>query len=488
MKPTTPIAFLHPRRLGRQYRADAMSAVYRRALAEAGMASVRIEVLLTDPGSRDEQLARLQERLRALGVQVAVLEHGFSEAFLACLRAGGVRQVLVVGRPSERARPGVDLSLPRSSATTSLSSEGFCEELRALLHQGPQAPEPASERSANAAAPPETPFVVAQELRARRPLWEDEERIGGAGELVEAARWESGSVLVDLGCPYRRRQREPAALAGVSLPTGCPRSGCSFCERPRAEAIPVKGRIGLALAQLRHLAEARPALQRVQIVDESFLGYVDRFARALVAEGLPGRDLLFSARPDMLLRQRERLERALAILGASHRLVLFCLGVENFSARELALFNKGFSPQQAIEALGLVEALRGAQPGFVIEPSFGFILMNPWTRLEDLLINWKRMRAVDFTRFREGVLHSRLRLYPEVPLYHRAKAEGLLLGDARRGGIDYGYGDADYRFVDPSVQRVHDQIASRSLGGDDLEALGGLCREELKARAGRRRA
>ena len=114
--------------------------------------------------------------------------------------------------------------------------------------------------------------------------------------------------------------------------------------------------------------------------------------------------------------------------------------------------------------------------------------MNPWTRLEDLLINWKRMRAVDFTRFREGVLHSRLRLYPEVPLYHRAKAEGLLLGDARRGGIDYGYGDADYRFVDPSVQRVHDQIASRSLGGDDLEALGGLCREELKARAGRRRA
>ena len=463
------IAFVHPRRMARQYRTDVMSAVHRRALGDQGLASVRIDVLLENPNTEDTQLARLTGRLRALGVRLVVLEHGFSEAFLAALRAGGVGGVLVLGRPSERKRPGVDLALPP------ISSEAFCRVARTLLQDDP-------EKHIEGLEKPEAPFVVAQELRARLPLWEGEEHIGTPEALAVASRWATASVLVDLGCPYRHQQRDPEALHGVTLPTACPRSGCSFCERPRAERIPVPARITLAMAQLRHLASARPELQRVQIVDESFLGYVDRFAEALVAEDLPGRDLLLSARPDWFLQQRPRLERALTRLKGRHRLVLFCLGVENFSHRELALFNKGFSPQQGIDALSAVESLRHQHPGFTIEPTFGFVLMNPWTRLEDLLINWKRMRDVDFTRFREGALHSRLRLYEEIPLYHRARAEGLLLDETRHSGIDYGYGDADYRFVDPSVQRIHDQIASRGLAGDDLEALGVMCREEVRLR------
>jgi hypothetical protein len=469
---TSPVVFLHPRRMAKAYRADALSAVYRSALAERGLDSVRIDVLMPKPLGQAAMLERLTKRLATLGARVAVLEHGFSEPFLTAVRAGGVRHVVALGRPSERERPGIDLALPPSplAASAAVSSASFCETIAALL----------DDKRADKLVV--TPFVVAKELQSTPPRWDGEELIADAAELGEARTWSSGSLLVDLGCPYRRQGRRPAALQGVTLPPHCPDSGCSFCERPGPEPIAVAQRISLALDQLEHLAKARPELQRVQVVDESFLGYLDRFASALRERDLPPRDLLFSARPDTLLQQRGRLERALGILDGRHRLVLFCLGVENFSARELALFNKGFSPTQALAGLEVVDALQRDYPSFAVEASFGFILMNPWTRLEDLLINWKRMRAVGFTRYREGVLHSRLRLYPEIPLYHRALAEGLLRGETRRGGIDYGYGDADYRFVDPSVQRIHDQIAARGLGGDDLAGLGVLCREEMAAR------
>jgi hypothetical protein len=215
---------------------------------------------------------------------------------------------------------------------------------------------------------------------------------------------------------------------------------------------------------------------------------VDRFAIALARADLPPLDWLVSGRPDLFLKHVARLETALARLPAGHRLVLFCLGVESFSARELSLYNKGFGPDTNLRALNALEELRARHPALGVEPSFGFILWNPWTRLPDLVANLKALRATRFTRYRQGVLHTRLRLYPEVPLYWRARADGLLGGDADRGEAaapDFGYGDAPWRFADPRVARLHQAMLEAHLGGDDVDSLARLLVEATSRPPGR---
>jgi hypothetical protein len=101
-------------------------------------------------------------------------------------------------------------------------------------------------------------------------------------------------------------------------------------------------------------------------------------------------------------------------------------------------------------------------------------LFTPWTRLRDLAANARALRATRFARFREGVIHSRLRLYPEIPLFHRARAEGLLVAPQRSVGPDFGYGDAEWRFKDPAVAAVYAAVQAEGLGGDDLDAFARL--------------
>ena len=320
-------------------------------------------------------------------------------------------------------------------------------------------------------------FRLVHELDARAPRWRDEEALGGQEDVGFANR----GVLLNLGCPYRGRREDPAVLDGVALPPELPRAGCTFCERPAPARIAVEARVDLALAQAGALAEQRPEIRRLQLVDEALLGYIDRLAAAITASDLPPRDWLFTARPDWWLERRERVEAALtAFAGTGHRLALFCLGVESLSAHELARYNKGYTPRVALSALALVDTLAERHAAFAVEPSFGFVLWNPWTTLDDLAANVKRLRAVDFTRYRQGVLHSRLRLYPEIPLYWKARADGLLSeGAYRDGGLDWGYGDLDWRFADPAVGRVYRQMTASRLAGDDLDGLARLVLKEI---------
>lgn len=460
------IVFLHPRRMARTYRPDTVTAIYRAALAREALATYRLDVVLDEPALEATRLAEMTAWLLARKARVVVVEHGFSEPFLAAVRAAGVRTVIALGRPSEIRRPGIDLSAETvSSATFTRLVLALQDDVRVSALPGVWRRE-----GDRVLAPTEHDrFDVRHEL-ARRPLWTDEHRLGGpAGEP-----WLSRGVVADLGCPYRRKPCASPLLQGLTLPADVPSGGCAFCERPPAQRLPTSLRLELLVTQARHLARERPDVARLQIIDELFVAYADRFARDLLETDVPPRDLLVAARPDWLSTHLDRVEAAAALLAGRHRLVLFSVGIESFADAELTRFGKGFDARVNLDLLARLDQALARHENLVVEPAFGFILFTPWTRLRDLAANAKALRATRFARFREGVVHSRLRLYPEIPLYHRARAEGLLLSAERTAGPDFGYGDAEWRFKDPAVAAVYEAVQREGLAGDDVDGFARL--------------
>ena len=458
------VAFVHPRRMARTYRADTVTALYRAALEADAVPSWRLDVVLDQPEAEGTRLAEMTAWLAARKVYLVVVEHGLSAAFLDAVRAAGVTRVLAVGRPSEIARPGID------AAAETVGCDTFVRLARALLDdvRVPDLPGTWRRRGAEVLEPTaHERFDVRHELQRRRPLWQGEHRIGGP----DTEPWLSRGLLADLGCPYRSRACASPLVQGLTLPVDVPSGGCAFCERPPAGRLPTSLRVQLLVEQARHLARERPEVTRLQVVDELFVAYVDRFATALLAADVPPRDLLVAARPDWLLTHFDRVERAAALLHGRHRLVLFSVGVESFSDPELTRFGKGFDAKTNLAMLERLDQALARQPALAVEPSFGFILFTPWTSLGDLARNARALRATRFARFREGVVHARLRLYPEIPLFHRARAEGLLLAPAHAAGPDFGYGDAPWRFRDPAVAAVFDEVQRQGLGGDDLDGF-----------------
>jgi hypothetical protein len=458
------VVFLHPRRMARTYRADTVTALYRAALEADALPSGRLDVVLDEPGTEGARLGEMTAWLAARKGRLAVVEHGFSAPFLDAVRAGGVTRVLAVGRPSEIARPGID------AAAETVGCDTFVRLARALLDdvRVPELPGVWRKRQGEVVPPTERErFDARHELAHRRPLWSGEERLGGPAHEP----WLSRGLLADLGCPYRNRPCASPLLQGLALPVDVPAGGCAFCERPPAGRLPTSLRVDLLVQQARHLAKERPEVTRLQVLDELFVAYADRFARALLEADLPPRDVLVAARPDWLLTHFDRVERAAALLHGRHRLVLFSVGIESFSDPELARFGKGFDAKTNVAVLERLDLGLARSPALAVEPAFGFILFTPWSSLGDLARNARGLRATRFSRFREGVVHSRLRLYPEIPLFHRARAERLLTSVERTTGPDFGYGDAEWRFRDPRAAAVYQAVQHERLGGDDVEAF-----------------
>ena len=156
-----------------------------------------------------------------------------------------------------------------------------------------------------------------------------------------------------------------------------------------------------------------------------------------------------------------------------------CVGFENFSQPELDRLNKGTSVAQNIEAIQLLRRLTTDAPDVFSHDhsAAGFITFTPWTTPDDLLANLRVFRELDFSRFRSDLTCARLRLYPEMPLYHAAARDGLLLERMPAGWIETaGYAaDHPWRFRSQETAAIH--LVTRRLlregpaHGDEIEVL-----------------
>lgn len=295
--------------------------------------------------------------------------------------------------------------------------------------------------------------------------------------LVGAEEWaRTFSIVGNAGCPYRADARDNPLYAGVEIPERYGR-GCAFCTTGNwSEASPAPKTAERVLEQLRYVRREAPELDRLVLKDQNPFGWLTEVVERCVEEGLGSFSLLLETRVDWFLRNERRFERALELAArADIRLCPFLIGIENFSPPELARFNKGTSAEaneRFLNTLAAWDERHGALD--LSHAAFGFVLLTPWTTLEDLRTNLQVLERTGFDRRRGHLLVSRARLYPDTALYYLAERDGLL--EERHASVEsdnarrYGYFPASpWRFASPVVARFAELAAelTRERGGKD---------------------
>ena len=291
------------------------------------------------------------------------------------------------------------------------------------------------------------------------------------------------------GCPYLADAAKQPAFARLALDRDAVQTrGCTFCldNHGAYAAFGEDETVESWLAQLRSLRAARPAGRlEVLLVDERPHPHLPRLFREIARDpALGALELLVKSRVDWLIEHERELAEACALAEASESILhVYLVGFESFDPETLALFNKGTTVDDNVQAIALLRELARRFPRTFEHRrlrAHGFVAFTPWTTPEALLRNARAMREVGFDELRAEAARTRLRLYPRTPLYALAEADGLLADDFGARGdraAEQGY-DASFawRFADPRVEaifaiceRLH--AFSRDLGDADLIEL-----------------
>jgi len=283
-------------------------------------------------------------------------------------------------------------------------------------------------------------------------------------------------IAADWGCIYRNAR-------GPALPPGCPadqvrKGGCTFCLRPASDALDPELRQEMLSVQVDAVLSAFPALQKLILIDEHALSYASDLARLVLTRPLDGVDLLVSGRLDHVARYRGPLETALAMLEGRNTVRLYQFGIENLADSVLERYNKGLTFEDIRRACGTIRELTSAHSNLRIEPSFGFILFDPWTTLDELRQNVRRAGIIDLPGLRGDAPRTSLRLFPETPLYWKAVHDGLLTGAVDDN--DFGYSvESGWKFQHADTAEVFRRLAATPRSIDSWDALGRILADTM---------
>jgi pyruvate-formate lyase-activating enzyme len=283
------------------------------------------------------------------------------------------------------------------------------------------------------------------------------------------------SLCANPGCPYGKKLDDNEHFQGVVVPPEASARGCSFCEEGGDyEGAPALPTMETLLHQLAYIVERAPH-GRFIIHERAVFRFLARFLeRADPLIRASGRstgppEFFVTGRCDEIVREQKHLREALDVARSlGQRVNAYLVGIENFSQRLLDLFNKGSSVEQHVRAVEILRELEESHPGTFTatrSASHGFLLFTPWTRFEELEENAHWLEVTRFWELRSEATLSKLRLYPTVPLYYKARAEGLLEAGYGDGAHDMslrlGYSrEAPWRFEDPRAAAVYRLLLS----------------------------
>ncbi|MBX3026420.1 radical SAM protein [bacterium] len=356
-------------------------------------------------------------------------------------------------RPYERRRPGGEMGDEVRRAFAMWLATGLAPpaevDIPGLSAVRDGLPEPASRSLVEAAGGPRLDY---------RPVLDVEVIAAGDAAAVRAAPY---AVFGNGGCPYSRDVSQAAPYRDLPLPRGGEvlRKGCAFCTMggdydKRSDADTVES----VLRQAAYLAAHLPAPHAFVLTDQHPLRYLPLLLEEAERRGLRDLTWLLETRADWLVEHREALARSIAIAARTGtRLELYLVGFESFSDDDLELFNKGVDHTVLLAAAALVRELVHAHPahfGYTRERGHSLILFHPWTTPARLLASGEALRAHGLSDFFHDITRNRLRLYPRLPIYALATAQGLAadaweaaaVADTARGK---GYSvDIAWRFAD----------------------------------------
>jgi len=424
-----------------------------------------------DGGPRDREVAqRLEAWLDRGAFDLVVLERIFDLAPIQRFVTGAPdrRCVLVVRGDSIEAAPGVDLIVgavrgahrtgrTRRAVTIWQIADAFAAMLARLAAGADPATVPGVARVVDGQPGPATPLV--DEIGPRRALApaldHDVIALGQPPPIVRR------TVFGNAGCPYAADPRALPLYQDLEFPDDVEvaRLGCGFCSMGGDYEKRADGEVIASLvAQAQHLATHAPATRELVLDDQSSLRYLAGLLTAAASAGLPPRRWLFAARSDTFVRERGRVELAIAAAQATgHTIELYLTGFEAFCDAELARYNKGVTVDDQLAAVAAMRALAAAHPtafGYADARGHSLILWNPWTTPEDVEDTIATVRRHGLAELFDELGRNRLRLYPDLPIHHAADRDGALTDDwddgdggaARRKGY---HRERPWRFLDP---------------------------------------
>jgi hypothetical protein len=435
---------------------------------------------LLDGYSRDDTALRVAAEARAAGASVRVAEsvqgdsdeaewHALLARWVAAERcdvlvllrawSGATVETLRVAAPDARlVRVTRDVAAALDDAFDHVVDN---KGLSALVRG--ETPEPARFAPTNARALREAAAAAAESGSAPAPTdGISIVRLGGGSSSLDRATITGPAV----GCPFLRDSLRNPHFASLDLdPRAIQTRGCTFCldNYGAYRVVPEAEVVASWMAQLRAIRAERPEVREVLLTDELPHPYLPALFTAIAeAPELGGFELLVKSRVDWLLEHADgALSRAAEAAERSGSVLhLYLVGFESFDPFHLELFNKGVTVADNIAAVATLHELAKRYPrSFECFRSraHGIVLFTPWTRPEHLIENARVMRAVDFDKLRTHALSTRLRLYPRVPLYVKAQADGLLAErfEEERGdrAAEQGYdASVPWRFADPRTE------------------------------------
>jgi hypothetical protein len=281
------------------------------------------------------------------------------------------------------------------------------------------------------------------------------------------ANTESVSVVAGTGCPYagstkstlqydiggtlRQLGFDLADTASQRLGEIFNRQthGCSFCifQLQEHRAYGPAKTADMLLKQADHLFSTY-GTRAFPIQTENPFPFLNNFLQGLIAHRIPLEFVSIRTRPDILVKQKAKLVKALETAEKhGFHFSIEEVGFESFVEEELTLFNKGLDVQTNMEALELLREMKNQFNGYLsVHVGHGMILFHPWTTIESLSSNLRVMAKYPdiFSRF----YAVDLTLYSEfLPLFSTLASENLLV----KSECSYGW---HYNPKDPLARKA----------------------------------
>ncbi|MBD3203502.1 hypothetical protein GF327_04360 [Candidatus Woesearchaeota archaeon] len=289
----------------------------------------------------------------------------------------------------------------------------------------------------------------------------------------------TANIVSSLGCPFTNSVRnnpyyknvkfeirefknlDNSALEVVNnyynkIGNGC--SFCNICTDRDFNTLPEKKLIPFLIDQVKYLTENYPSIERIQINDENSFRYIDKFFEEMKSLNIKQIEFLVGGRADYFLINISNIKQALStIKNTDFVLNIACIGFENFSQKELDIYNKGTTVKQNVKTLEEFKKLKQNLPNnfrYKKDRDHGMILFNPWTTIKDLKTNLHYIKKYEFTELLNPLsflANYRLAIYPYTPVYFKAKKEKRIIDQKNM----FRYGSVNWRFKNSKMDFIY---------------------------------
>lgn len=238
--------------------------------------------------------------------------------------------------------------------------------------------------------------------------------------------------------------------------------GCSFCTSKYQSD---QGRNDLELElikkQISFISKSKFAIQNLILNDRVFNYYFEDIMNFLQEKKFINFSLYVQSRVDFFNNKYDQVLKIISNLKNSNlKIYFYLIGFENFSQRILDILNKNIIVEEIFLVIERLNFLEKRFPDFFFSKlgSHGFIMYTPWTQWEDLEKNLHYIKKYDFHKFCSDCNYNTLRLTPDIPLFYKAKQEGLFKERFKinSGSVKRGYCvDYSWSFKDKKVENFY---------------------------------